>query len=173
MFYTMKGMFYSMKKSIGPLAVFAMASALVACNGSNGIVGPSPTATPSGNCGRPPNQMEVLYPIPGSHNVTPALPAIYVATNGSLPVSNDYDFYLSQSSGAFTYTGLFTPISASQIPTPHAKPSYSNPTYYASVIAGPSGSTYIIGPDQAVSLLWNDGGRNCSPFYVVASFRTK
>lgn len=162
-----------MKKSIGALSLFAVASMLAACNGNNGIVGPGPTSTPSGNCGRPPNQMEVLYPIPHSHNAPPALPAIFVATKGTLPVSNNYDFYLSQSSGAATYTGLFTQISASQIPTPHAKPSYANPTYYASAIAGPSGSTYIIGPDQAVSLLWNDGGRNCSPFFVVASFRTK
>ncbi len=167
-------MFYTMKKSIGALSLFAMASTLAACNGNNnGIVGPGPTATPSGNCGRPPNQMEVLYPVPHSHDAAPALPAIYVATKGTLPASNSYDFYLSQSSGAATFTGPFAQISASQIPTPHAKPSYSNATYYASAIAGPYGSTYIIGPQQAVSLLWNDGGRNCSPFFVVASFRTK
>ncbi len=162
-----------MKKSIGALALFATASMLVACNGNNGIVGPGPTAGPSGNCGRPPSQLEVLYPIPRSHDVPPALTAIYVATKGALPPSNSYDFYLSQSNGAATFTGPFAQLSASQIPTPHAKPSYPNPTYYASAIAGPYGSTYIIGPQQAVSLLWNDGGKNCSPFFVVSSFHTK
>ncbi|HEY6450032.1 MAG TPA: hypothetical protein VIX60_05065 [Candidatus Cybelea sp.] len=163
-----------MNKSIGALALFATASMLAACNGNNnGVVGPGPTSTPSGNCGRPPNQMEVLYPIPHSHGAPPGLPTIYVATKGALPPSNSYDFYLSQSSGAATFTGPFAQVSAAQIPTPHAKPSYSNPTYYATAIAGPYGSTYIIGPQQAVSLLWNDGGRNCSPFFVVASFHTK
>ncbi len=163
-----------MKKSIGALALFATASMLAACNGNNnGIVGPGPTSTPSGSCGRPPNQLEVVYPIPGSHKAPINLTAIYVATKGALPPSNSYDFFLSQSSGASTFTGPFGQISASQVPTPHAKPSFTNPTYYGSAIAGPYGSTYIIGPQQAVSLLWNDGGKNCSPLFVVASFHTK
>jgi hypothetical protein len=169
-------MFYIMKKSIGALsALFALASLLAGCNGNNGIIGPgpSPTQTPSGNCGGPPNQLEVLYPIPGSHDAPPALANIYVSTKGPLPPSNQFNFYVSQSSGSATFTGLFATINGSQIPTPHAKPTYSNPTYYASAIAGPYGSSYIIGPDQSVSLLWNDGGRNCTPHFLVASFKTK
>jgi hypothetical protein len=163
-----------MKKSIGALSAFLAASLLVACNNNNGFgPGPGPTSSPSGNCGGPPNQLEVLYPIPGSHSAPAALANIYVSTKGPLPPSNQFNFYLSQSNGSTTFTGLFATINASQIPTPHAKPSYPNPTYYASAIAGPYGSSYIIGPNQAVALLWNDGGRNCIPHFLVASFKTK
>jgi hypothetical protein len=168
-------MIYTMKKSIGALFALAFAAGLLAaCNGSNGFTsGPSPTASPSGNCGGPPSNLEVLYPIPNSRNAPPSLGNIYVATNGALPPSNSFDFYLSQSDGSATFTGPFTGISESQIPTPHAKPSYPSPVYYASAIAGQYGSSYIIGPDQAVVLLWNDGGRNCIPHFQVSAFRTK
>ncbi len=165
-----------MKKSIGALfALAAAAGALTACNGNVYSPGPSPTSGPTGNCGGPPsaNQMEVLYPIPGTRQAPAALGNIYVSTKGSLPSSNQFDFYLSQSNGSSTYTGLFAGISQSQIPTPHAKPTYPNPVYYASAIAGPYGSSYIIGPKQAVSLFWNDLGRYCTPHFLVSSFRTK
>jgi hypothetical protein len=162
-----------MKQSIGALFVLALTtSMLVGCNGSSSP-GPVPTGAPSGNCGNPPNSLEVIYPIPNTHKAPAALANIYVATKGSLPPSNSYDFYLTQSNGSSTFTGLFTPIAASNIPTPHAKPSFPNPSYYYSAIAGPYGSSYIIGPAQAVSLLWNDGGLNCTPHTLVASFRTR
>jgi hypothetical protein len=166
-----------MNKSIGALiSLIAATSVLAACNGNNGFPGPGPTpGPPSGNCGGPPskNQLEMVYPIPNGKNAPPALGNIYIATKGGLPPSNQFDFYLVQSNGSTTYTGPFAQISESQIPTPHATPKYSNPTYYASAIAGPYGSSYLIGPNQSVSLLWNDGGRNCSPHFLVASFRTK
>jgi hypothetical protein len=164
-----------MKKSIGALFVLTMAAAtLAACNGGN-VYGPSPSPTsgPSGNCGGPPNQLEVLFPIPGTHKAPIALGNVYVSTKGTLPPSNSFDFYLTQSNGSSTFTGPFTGISKSQIPSPHASPSYPGAVYYASAIAGPYGSSYIIGPDQAVSLLWNDGGRNCVPHFLVSSFSTK
>jgi hypothetical protein len=162
-----------MKKSIG--AILGLASILAACNGSNNsVIGPGPTpGPPSGNCGGPPNQLEVVYPIPGTRKAPPSLANIYVATKGALPPSNQFNFFLSQSNGASTFTGPFVAISESQVPTPHATPGYSNPSWYASAIAGPYGSGYIIGPAQAVTLLWNDGGRNCIPHFEVASFRTK
>jgi hypothetical protein len=149
---------------------------LAACNGNNGFgPGPAPSSGPNGNCGGPPssNQLEVLYPEPGSHKAPPGLGNIYISTKGQLPSSNQFNFFLSQSNGSSTFTGLFAGISESQIPTPHAKPSYSNPIYYASAIAGPYGSSYSIGPSQSVSLFWNDGGRNCAPHFLVTSFRTK
>ena len=164
-----------MKKSIGALTVLCAAGMLAACNGNIYGPGPGPTSGPGGNCGGPPssNQLEVVYPIPNSKKAPPALANIYVATKGSLPPSNQFDFFLSQSNGGSTFTGPFALINASQVPTPHAKPSYPNPTYYASAIAGPYGSSYIIGPNQSVVLLWNNGGANCTPHFQVASFRTK
>jgi hypothetical protein len=164
-----------MKTSIGALFVLATAGMLAACNGNNnGLPGPGPTQAPSGNCGGPPsaNQLEVVYPIPGTRKAPDGLPNIYVATKGGLPPSNQFDFFLVQSNGLSTYTGVFAQINVSQVPTPRAKPKYPNPTYYASAIAGPYGSQWIIGPSQAVSLFWNDGGRNCTPHSLIASFRT-
>ncbi len=166
-----------MRKPMGALfTLFAVAGTLVACNG-NGFGGtPSPTAPPGTgqNCGGPPanNQLEVLYPIPGSKKAPPALQNVYVSTNGQLPPSNSFDFYLSQSNGAATFTSTFFGIDKSVIPTPHATPSYVHAVYYATTIAGPSGSTYIIGPDQSVTLLWNDGGTGCTPHKIVSTFTT-
>lgn len=155
-----------MNKSIGALsAILTAATLLSACNGSNS----SPAPAPSSNCGGPPNQLEVLYPIPNSKNAPPALGNIYVSTRGGLPPSNSFNFYLVQSNGNSTFTGNFAQINKSQIPTPHANPTYSNPVYYASSLP----PSYSIGPEQAVSLLWNDGGVNCSPHFLVASFKTK
>src|SRR5579862_7771423 len=127
-----------MNKSIGArFALLAATAVLAACNGTNNpFPGPGPTSGPTGNCGGPPssNQLEVVYPIPGSKKAPPALGNIYIATKGSLPPSNQFDFFLSQSNGNSTFTGPFAAISESQIPKPHAVPKYSNPTYYASAI---------------------------------------
>jgi hypothetical protein len=163
-----------MNKSIGALSVlFAAAAMLAGCNGGNTYgPTPTPTSTPSGTCGGPPNQMEVLYPIPGTRKAKPNLLNIYVSTKGTLPPSNSFDFFLELSTGATTYTGLFTPVSYGSIPTPHAKPTYSSPTYYGTAIAGPYGSSFPIGPDVTVTGLWNDGGRNCIPHFEVFNFKT-
>jgi hypothetical protein len=169
-----------MNKSTGALfALLAATAMLAACNGNNGYgPGPGPTSGPTGNCGGPPasNQLEVVYPIPGTKKAPIALGNIYIATKGGLPPSNEFDFYLTQSpggpSGASTFTGPFAQINESQIPPGHATPKYANPTWYKSAILGAYSSAYTIGPDQSVALLWNDGGRNCVPHFLVASFRT-
>lgn len=166
-----------MRKSIGALVtLFAVAGTLVACNGNNGFGNPTPTTPPGTgmNCGGPPsaNQLEVIFPIPGSKHAPAALENIYVASKGQLPPSNQFDFYLSQSNGASTFTSPFFGIALKNVPTPHATPSYSGAVYYASTIAGPSGSTYIIGPKQVVTLLWNDGGTGCTPHKIVSTFKT-
>ena len=162
-----------MKKSIGAIIALCAAGSLAACNSGVYGAGPSPTSGPSGNCGGPPNQMEVLYPKPNAKNVSTGLGNIYVSTKGQLPPSNQFNFYLSQSNGTSTFTGNFAPINEKQIPPKHAKPTYSNPTYYASAIAGPYGTQPFLDPGQAVTLLWNDGGRNCVPHTLVSSFSTQ
>ncbi|MBV8196912.1 MAG: hypothetical protein JO263_02145 [Candidatus Eremiobacteraeota bacterium] len=161
-----------MKYSIGALALSTAAMLLAGCNGANSGSTPPGTGT---NCGGPPsaNQLEVLYPIPGSKSAPPNLLNVYVSTKGALPPSNSFDFFLTQSNGKSTFTGLFAAVSPSQIPSPHKSPSYANPTYYASAVAGPSGSGYIIGPAQAVNLYWNDGGTGCTPHFLVSSFKTQ
>ncbi len=157
-----------MKKSIGALvALLSVAGALAACN-SNGGGGSTPPGVGT-NCGGPPNQLEVLYPIPNTKKAPVALANVYVATKGQLPSNNSFNFYLVQSNGVSTFTSLFYGISKSQIPSPHATPSYSNAIYYASALP----PSYVIGPNQAVSLLWNDGGTGCTPHTLVSSFSTK
>ncbi len=158
-----------MKSSIAAFAaLFAAAVALAACNGSNNVTTPPGSGT---NCGGPPNHMEVLRPIPNSKNVPGALGNIYVSTNGQLPPSNSFNFFLATSSGNSWFTGPFVGISAKQIPTPRATPSYPNAIYYASSVTGPSGS-YSIGPAQVVNLFWNDGGTGCTPHFLVSAFKT-
>lgn len=166
-------MFYSMKRSIGALIILCSAGMLAACNSGAGGPGPGPTSGPSGNCGGPPNQMEVLFPRPNQKNVSTGLGNVYVSTKGALPPSNQFDFFLAQSNGTSTFTGNFAPINASQLPTGSAKPTYSNPSYYATAIAGPYGTQPFLSPGQDVTLLWNDGGRNCTPHTEVSSFKTK
>jgi hypothetical protein len=157
-----------MNKSIGTLlALFSAASLLTACYGSNGVNTPPGTGT---NCGGPPsaNQLEVLYPIPGTRHAPDALGNIYVSTKGQLPPNNQFNFFLVQANGFSTFTSVFFGISKSKIPLPHANPSYPNPVYYASSLP----ASYIIGPAQSVSLFWNNGGTGCTPHFLVSSFRT-
>jgi hypothetical protein len=159
------------------LAALLSTAALAGCNGANngGFPGPGPTSGPTGNCGGPPssNQLEVLFPVPNSKNAPPGIANIYVSTKGQLPPSNQFDFLLSESNGSSTFTGPFTGINKSQLPSGHKNPTYSNAVYYQSAIAGPSGSGWYVGPDVTVSLFWNDGGRNCIPHFLVTTFRTK
>jgi hypothetical protein len=157
-----------MKKSIGALLVLFAAGMAAGCNGANNVNNPPGTGT---NCGGPPSssQLEVLYPIPNSKGAPPNLGNVYVSTKGQLPPSNQFNFYLVQANGGSTFTSTFFGVSQSQIPTPHAKPTYSNPVYYASSLP----ASYLIGPDQAVTLYWNDGGTGCTPHFQVTAFRTK
>lgn len=154
-----------MNRSIGAfLAVCAAAVGLAACN-SNNVTTPPGTGT---NCGGPPNQLEVLFPKPKSKNAPPQLGNIYVSTNGALPPSNAFNFYLVQENGNATFTSQFYGISESKIPNPHKTPSYPHPVYYASSLP----TSYFVGPNQTVTLLWNDGGTGCTPHVPVSSFTT-
>lgn len=161
-----------MKRLTGIITTLSAGALLAACNGTVYGPGPGPSSGPGGNCGGPANQMEVLYPKENA-KVGTGLGNVYVSTKGALPPSNQFDFFLQQSNGTSTFTGNFAPVSESQIPNPHAKPTYSNPSYYATAIAGPYGTQPFLSPGQSVTLLWNDGGRNCTPHSVVSSFRTK
>jgi hypothetical protein len=155
-----------MKHSIGALFAFITgASLLTAC-------GPGTTSLPpvTGNsCGGPPVQLEVLFPRPNARRAPGNLGNVYVSTNGQLPNNNQYNFFLKQSNGSSTGTSPFFGISKSEIPMPHATPSYPNPVYYASSIP----NNYLIGPSQAVSLYWNVFGTGCTPRFLVSSFQTR
>ncbi|HEY2475269.1 MAG TPA: hypothetical protein VGI19_10755 [Candidatus Cybelea sp.] len=161
-----------MKQSLVALVFISFAAVLTACNGNNSVTAPPGTGT---NCGGPPsaNQVEVLFPRPNSRNAPSNVGNIYIASKGQLAPNNSWNFLLVQSNGGQTFTGPFTGISKSSLPPGSASPTYPNAVYYASAIAGPYGSGYIIGPNQSVSLFWNDGGTGCTPHFLVSSFRTK
>jgi hypothetical protein len=158
-------MFLTMKKSIGALFMI-LAAVLAACNGNNGT---SPPSGSGSNCGGPPgsNQVEVLYPEPGATNVPPGIGTLFISTKGQLPPGNQYNLALSLGPSALLGTSVFFGTNASKIPTPHATPSYSSPTYYATTL-GPS---TIIGPNVAVSVLWSIANA-CTPRDAISSFTT-
>lgn len=157
-----------MNKTIGALfALLAGAGMLAGCN--NGSVSAPPGQ--GTNCGGPPstNELEVLYPKPGTRSAPAILSNIYVSTKGQLPPSNQFNLYLVQTNGLSTYTSTFFGVSKSQLPAGSGSPTYSNPVYYATSLP----PSYTIGPGQTVNLYWNDGGTGCSPHVLVSTFRTK
>jgi hypothetical protein len=156
-----------MKNSIGVFfAMLAGAGLLAACNSNGSINVPPGTGT---NCGGPPasNKLEVLYPAPGS-KASPVLQNIFISTSGQLPANNQFNFFLVAGNTSF-FTSLFQGTSASQIPKPHATPSYSNPTYYVTSLP----PSVPLGTNQTVNIYWNDGGTGCTPHFLVSTFRTK
>ena len=155
-----------MNKSIGALFLIAIAGALVACNG-NTVTTPPGTGS---NCGGPPasNKLQVLYPIPSSSNAPATLSNIYVSTKGTLPPNNLYNLYLVGSNGGSTFTSQFFGVNPSKIPTPHATPSYSNPTYYATSLP----PSFPVSPSTTYNIYWNDGGTGCTPHVLVSTFTT-
>lgn len=166
-----------MKRSIGVLfGALAAVISLAACNnGNNNNNIPPGTGT---NCGNPPYNMEVLYPIPNGR-VPANVGVVVVAFSKPIVSGNRYDLWVNQSNGSSQFTtnvnggpvygpgSGFTTIAYSKIPTPHAKATFPNPQYYVTLFNN------VLGPSQAVNLYWNDAGLNCNPNVIVSSFRTK
>ena len=167
-----------MKRSIGViLGTLAAATLLSACTTNNG--NPNVGPTPGTGCAHPPYQMEVLYPKPGAHHISPTVSGVWVATTTALPSGNQYDFLSSQSNSSSPFptvnqsgqpvsspgSGFFS-VSSTSIPSPHATPTYPNAQYYETLFSNP------IGPLVSVNLYWNDYGTNCTPNVVVSSFTT-
>ena len=155
-----------MKHSIGALFAFVTAASLLtAC-------GPGTSSLPPGtgnNCGPPPVQLDVLYPIPNSRRAPRNLRNVYIVTNGHLPNANAYNFNLVQANGSSTATSPFFGVNKSQIPRPHARTTFTNPIYYATSIP----NNYRIGRRESVTLRWNIPRSGCTPRTVVSSFRTR
>lgn len=168
-----------MNRSTRALVGLIAAVLLAACNNNNNNgLGPTPP-TIGPNCPNPPFNMEVLYPKPNALNVPPTVNVFYVAFDQPLSAGNQYDFIVSSSNGnqqnstnqngqpiSSPGSGFFS-VSSTQIPFPHANPTYANPQYYATEVVSP------IGPLQTVNLVWNDVGTNCNPVQIVSSFTTK
>jgi hypothetical protein len=169
-----------MKKSIGFLSGVTVAVAfLVGCNNANNPYYVPTPPPPGGSCGKPANNLEVLYPRPGGRRVNPAVTTVYLSTQKPFQSGNSYDFIASLSNNTSEPTvnnagqpvsgpgSGFYPVTAAQIPNPHANPTYKNPIYWATNF-----NYGAIGPSLTVQLLWNDYGTNCNPNNVMSTFTT-
>ncbi len=138
------------------------ALAFAACGGSgNTFTNPTPGPTCSPN-----TTVQLIYPIPGATGVPDSPQQIVFAVGTPLP--SVWDAYLAPSSSGNNggYTAGLQTITASQIPSPHATPSFANPVYQSVTLGGslapPTGATWYV---------WiNDTGGNCAPLGPLGSF---
>lgn len=157
-----------MRKTVGIILALAAAAVLAACNSSSNNGNNNGLGT---NCGPPPsvNQVLVVYPKNGANKVPANVAGIFIATKGPLASGSLYSTFLLLSNGNQGNTAPFVQVQESKIPTPHATPSYANPTYYVS----PFYSGQYVGPNQTVNVLWNNGGTYCNPNVIISKFHTK
>lgn len=158
--------------------VTAAGTGLLCACGKNDLQGsPLPASIPevstAVSCGRPPKSFQVLFPKPKTKSAPPFLNALYVSTKTALPKGNEFAFKVTQGGGKSVLSQPFIRVDKSQIPRPHATPKYANPKYYASSVLGAYGSSFVIGWDQRVKLLWDNRAKKCTPDFVVSTFKTK
>jgi hypothetical protein len=147
----MKNMF------VKSLALLGLASALglSACSSGSGS-----TSNPSNfpNCTAP-GSFAAVYPIPGAANVPDSTQFVYVAS--SVALGSQY-LNAIQSNGGSTQIGTgFSQVPLSQIPTPHANPSFANPIYYATGVGSLSSETTL------TMFLTNQAIPNCVPLQYL------
>lgn len=146
--------------AVSALAMCAVAFA--ACGGGgNTITNPTPGPT----CA-PGTTVQLIYPIPGATGVPDAPQQIVFAVGTAL--SSNWDAYLAPNSSGNNggYTNALQTITASQIPSPSATPSFANPVYQSvtlgTSLAPPTGVTWYV---------WiNNTAGNCTPLGPLGSF---
>jgi hypothetical protein len=131
------------------LGFFVLALTLAACNSNNSTNNPSTFP----NCNAP-GSFAPIYPINGSTNVPDSIQFVYVAS--SVTLGSQFMNVIGVG-GALFPGNSFSQVPLSQVPTPHAKPGFSNPIYYVTAIPNvSSGTTYAM-------LLNNTNITNCQP----------
>jgi hypothetical protein len=143
-------------------ALSTCAVAFAACGGGgNDNVTPTPGPTCS-----PGTTVQMIYPIPGATGVPDAPQQIVFAVGTAL--NSNWDAYLANNSAGNNggYTNPVQTITASQVPSPSATPSFANPVYQSITLNGslapPSGTTWYV---------WiNNTAGNCTPMGPVGSF---
>jgi len=146
--------------------IFAAAAVLAACSS-----GPSYTVPTPGPTCSPATTVQMIYPVPGATGVPDAPQQIVFAVASPLPSS--WNLFLNtadtlNATGYQGYTGAgFETISAGQVPSPSATPSFSNPTYQSVTLAGALVS-------KATYWVWvNNTATNCTPSGPLGSFTTQ
>ncbi|HTU71374.1 MAG TPA: hypothetical protein VMF11_13775 [Candidatus Baltobacteraceae bacterium] len=143
-------------------AVFAVA--IAACGGGGTTIQaptPGPTCSPG-------EAVQMVYPIPGATGVTDNPQQFVFAVASPLP--NTWNAYINTSdslSGSVqTYAGMET-IPASNVPSPSATPSISNPYYQSITLTGGFSS------GETIYVWLNNESSNCTPLGPVGSFTTQ
>ncbi|MDQ2992081.1 MAG: hypothetical protein M3R30_04580 [Candidatus Eremiobacteraeota bacterium] len=139
-----------------------LAFTLAACSSlRNNIPTPPAPATcvlPSGV------QTQLLYPIPGATAVPDAPQQIVFAISSPLP---NWGAAVLPSASPGIYGAAFQTITAGQVPTPSATPSFASPIYVSSALPG------SLPPNSLIAVFLNNLASNCSPVTAAASFTTQ
>jgi hypothetical protein len=139
----------TLARSLGCVA-FGAAISLAGCNGGGSSNNPSsyPNCTAPGN-------FQAVYPINGATNVPDGTQVVYVAS--SVALGSQYQNVIQPPGGGAYAGNLFTQVPLSQVPTPRATPSFSNPIYYQTAVGTlSSASTWTF-------FLNNTNSANCVP----------
>jgi hypothetical protein len=149
---------------VSALAMCAVAFAACGGGGSSNInPTPGPTCSPG-------TTVQLIYPIPGATGV-PDSPQQLVFAVGTALSGVAWNAYISNASNgsgsASEYTNPLETISASQVPSPSATPSFANPVYQSSTLGTslPAATTFYV---------WiNNYSGNCTPDGPLGSFTTQ
>jgi len=137
--------------------------ALAACGGSGGSTFVNPTPGPT--C-VPGVQYQMIYPIPGATGVPDNPQQIAFAVSAPLA---GWNLFLNNantlSNAAYTIATMQT-ITAGQVPSPSATPSFPNPVYQSVTLTGGFTS------GQTIYVWLNNLNSNCTAVGPVGSFTT-
>ncbi len=148
-----------LKRTLFAIGVLA-GIGLVACNGSNPSVNPTPGPTCNPNV-----TSQLVYPPAGATKVSATISEIVVAVSSPLP-ANEYNLALTNTSnGSVAYTANFlNVIPASQLPAGSGSTSIPNPTYEA---VGLVTSLYAnFSPGTTLQAALNVPTTNCTPLTI-------
>ena len=140
-----------------------LALGLAACGSFNGSV---PTPPNPSTCVLPTGvQTQLLYPIPGATGVPDAPQQVVFAISTPLPNWGAAVQPPSPNQGVYGFA--FQTITAGQVPTPSATPSFANAIYVSSTLPGALPAASLIG------VYLNNLGSDCIPVTAGASFTTQ
>jgi len=144
-------------------ATAILALGLAACSGlGRGTPAPPVPST----CALPAGvQAQMLYPKPGATAVPDATIQVVFAISSPLPTWGVAVLPPAGNSGI--YGNAFQTITAGQVPSPSATPSFANPIYVSSTFSGSLPAASLIG------VYLNDLSSNCVPVTAGASFTTQ
>jgi hypothetical protein len=137
------------------LGFFLLGLTLAACNSGGSTNNPSNFP----KC-QAPGSFVAIYPINGATNVPDGTQNVYVASSVALG-SQFMNVIGLPGNGGLQAGNQFSEVPLSQIPTPRAKPGFSNPIYYVSAVGTlSSASTWTM-------YLNNTNSVNCVPLQYM------